>query len=66
MGVSFDAQGLLPSAQQRAKRLRALAEDCRSMARIIQYRPDQESMLEMALQHDAEADQIETVAISEK
>ena len=62
MVVSLDNQGLLPSALQRARRLRALAEDCRSVARIIQYRPDQERMLEMAQQHDAEADQLEEAA----
>ncbi|MBL6081861.1 hypothetical protein JMJ56_28145 [Belnapia sp. T18] len=66
MVVSPDAQGLLPSALQRVRRLRALAKDCRDLAQLIQYRPDQESMLEMAQQHDAEADQIETDATLEK
>jgi len=62
--VAFpDDQEPLSSALHRARRLRALADDCRDVARIIQYRPDQERMLEMAQQHDAEADQLEAIAI---
>ena len=60
-----DMPGQLTSALQRAKRLRVLAEDCRSMARIIQSSPDQGRMLEMAQHHDAEADQLEATASGE-
>jgi hypothetical protein len=59
-----DMPAQLTSALQRAKRLRVLAEDCRSMARIIQNSPDQERMLAMAQHHDAEADQLEAIAAS--
>ncbi len=58
-----DGQEPLASAQHRVRRLRALADDCRDVARIVQYRPDQERMLEMAQRHDAEADQLEATAM---
>ena len=62
MVASPEIQGLLPTALQRARRLRVLANDCRDVARITQHWLDQERMLKMAQQHDAEADQLEAAA----
>lgn len=63
MVASIGALDRLQRSRQRVKQLRALAEDCRNVARIIQYRPDQERMLELAQQHDAEADQLEAAVL---
>ena len=62
MAVPPDSQGLRPSVMQRVRRLRAFAEECRSTVRALLSRPDRERMLEMAQQHDAEADRLEEVA----
>lgn len=59
MAALPDRQGLRPSVMQRVRRLRAFAEECRGTVRALLSRPDRERMLEMAQQHDAEADQLE-------
>jgi hypothetical protein len=45
-------------------RLRVLAAECWGLARIINYRPDRERMVEMARRYDEEAARIEAEASS--
>ena len=62
MADSLDRPRLRPSVMQRVRRLRAFAEECRSTVRAMLSRPERERMLQMAQQHDAEADQLEEAA----
>jgi hypothetical protein len=59
MVASPGSSGMSPYEALRLERLRALAQECRDLAQCLRYRPDREKVLQMARQHDAEADQIE-------
>ena len=59
MSATPDLQSQFSYAQHQARRLRALAEECRSVAQVIHFRPDRERVLEMARQHDAAATLLE-------
>ena len=61
MSATPDLRSQFSYAQHQARRLRALAEECRSVARAIQLRPDRERVLEMAQQHDAAAALLEVI-----
>jgi hypothetical protein len=65
MVVLPEAMAKLPYALLRAKRLRALAEECRSLAPYLQLRPDRERVLQMAKHRDAEAAWLEAKAALE-
>ena len=63
MVATPDAQRPLSSTQQRVRRLRELAEECRNLARHLHFRPDRERVLEMARHRDAEANQLEAAEL---